>query len=211
LKIVSLYPSEKILIDQLLAKNPGAQKELYQRFSPKMLGVCMRYIKDLQYAEDVLLEGFLKVFDKLDSFTFKGSFEGWLRQIFVRASLDFIRRNKNYVLIDFEGADAKVAQEFSNESGFNDLAELSYTDVSEATHESFLPSLEVLLQLLETLPHAHGLVFNLYVLDSCSHKEIASILDISEANSKALLSRARKHLQKEYEVLKTKTHGKVRI
>jgi len=137
LKIVSLYPSEKILIDQLLAKNPGAQKELYQRFSPKMLGVCMRYIKDLQYAEDVLLEGFLKVFDKLDSFTFKGSFEGWLRQIFVRASLDFIRRNKNYVLIDFEGADAKVAQEFSNESGFNDLAELSYTDVSEALMKAF--------------------------------------------------------------------------
>ena len=211
MKIVSLYPSEKILIDQLLAKNPGAQKELYQRFAPKMLGVCMRYIKDLQYAEDVLLEGFLKVFDKLDSFTFKGSFEGWLRQIFVRASLDFLRKHKNYVLIDFEGADAKVAQEFSNESIFNDLAELSYTDASEATHENFLPSLDVLLQLLETLPHAHGLVFNLYVLDSCSHKEIASILDISEANSKALLSRARKHLQKEYEVLKTKTHGKVRI
>lgn len=192
MKIIPLYPTEALLIKGALALKPSAQKELYDRFAPKMLGICGRYVKDKATAEDVLIEGFLKVFEKLSSYSFQGSFEGWLRKIFTRTALDFLRKNK--------------------EIHFTALEPLERSLIEVPTHETEVYgstlSLENLLAGVNELPEGYRLVFNLYVLDGYSHTEISKALEISVGTSKSQLSRARKMLQAHFKSLKTQRHGK---
>ncbi|MGB6151525.1 MAG: RNA polymerase sigma factor, partial [Pricia sp.] len=90
MKIIPFYKNEKQLIKKSASGNREAQRRLYEEHAPKMLGVCRRYIKDLQFAEDVMVSGFVKVFKNLDTFRHEGSFQGWIRQIMVRESLSHL-------------------------------------------------------------------------------------------------------------------------
>jgi RNA polymerase sigma factor (sigma-70 family) len=166
---------EEALIHGCVRKDPGAQKELYERFSAKMYGLSYRYVKNSMEAEDVLVTAFMKVFDKIHQFKHDGSFEGWIRRIVVNESLTYLRRNRAlYLEAELELADREP-----------DYASLS--DHLEA---------EELLAMIQELPTGYGIVFNLYAIDGYSHKEIADQLGISENTSKSQLSRARTYLQK---------------
>lgn len=167
---------EERLIKKCRKKDGSAQKAIYDKYASKMLGVCFRYVKEADQAEDVMIGGFVKVFDKIDQFKHEGSFEGWIRRIMVNESLTFIRKNKSmYLEVDIEAADR----------------EPDYT-----TLDSHLEA-EDLLNLIRGLPTGYQTVFNLYAIEGYSHKEIADQLNISENTSKSQLSRARSLLQKQ--------------
>lgn len=140
-----------------------------------MYSVCRRYVMQLQEAEDILVCGFTKVFQKLNQFKGQGSFEGWVRRIMVNEALTFIRRNKSmYLEVEIEKA--------SREPDLNKLSDQL--------------EVEDLEKLIDRLPMGYKTVFNLYAIEGFSHKEIAEKLGISENTSKSQLSRARVHLQK---------------
>jgi RNA polymerase sigma-70 factor (ECF subfamily) len=150
------------------------QYELYQRFAPKMYGVCLRYAANAEEAEDILQEGFIKVFRKLDSFRSEGSFEGWIRRIFVNTSIEHFRR-KNYLQPITEREEATVEGKYL--SVLDDLAERD------------------IIGLVQQLSPGYRTVFNMYVIEGYTHREIADSLGISEGTSKSQLSRAKLILQ----------------
>lgn len=166
--------TEEILLRECIKRKPSAQKEMYERFAPKMLGVCLRYIHDREEAEHVMIGGMVKVFDKLAQFQSDGSLEGWIRRIMVNESLMYIRKHKNMSLeVEVEAADSEPDyQMLENNLEANDL-----------------------MNLIGELPIGYRTVFNLYAIEGYSHKEIAKTLDINENTSKSQLSRARKMLQ----------------
>ena len=167
--------TEKELIKGCQKGEGKAQRAVYEKYSPIMLGLCCRYIKDEMEAEDVMIFGFTKVFQKIDQFENKGSFEGWIRRIMVNEALTYIRRNKNmYLETDIEEAD--------HEPDYNEI-------------ESSLEA-EELMKMINDLPAGYRTVFNLYAIEGYSHKEIAEILEINQNTSKSQLSRARNILQK---------------
>jgi RNA polymerase sigma factor (sigma-70 family) len=173
LKIISIHRNQKLesLITELRKQNRLAQKELFEQNSRKMLSVCRSYVTDLHHAEDCMLKGFVKVFKNIESFKSEGSFEGWIRRIMVNECLDFIKLNKSMVYLDEieTGTDSYDFEE-----------DLSGIDVQE---------------LLDQLPETYRAVFNLFVLEEYSHKEIAETLSITESNSKSQLLRAKKKLK----------------
>lgn len=154
-----------------------AQKALYDRYSPVMYGVCLRYMKNEADAEDMLVEGLFKAMDKIDQFNEEGSFEGWIRRIVVNECLMALR--KNHAL--------KFAEEI--QPNFDLQEELTVEDTLIA---------EDLLKLLEHLPPGYRTVFNLYVLEGYKHREIAEELGISINTSKSQLILARKRLEEMY-------------
>lgn len=192
MKIIPIYTTEKQLVEGVLAEHRTAQKTLYDRFSPKMYAICCRYFRDQSRAEDLLMEGFLKVFGKLHTFSFNGSFEGWMRKIFVRICLDELRKNNSFNFSD---------------SGTLEI-EAPDSVVLELPEAETRPSLEYVLHEVNSLPLNYSLVFSLYVLDGYSHQEISTELGISVAASKVQLSRARKTLQQRLESFKTSQHEK---
>ncbi len=153
----------------------SAQLELYNTFSQKMFGVCMRYAKDYHAAEDLLQEGFVKVFKNIDKFRGDGSFEGWVRRIFINTSIEHYRKQVRMYPIQ-----ANEPSEFDH------------------YHENTMDHLleEDVLKLVQSLSPGYRTVFNLYVIEGYSHKEIAEQLNISEGTSKSQLARARYILQK---------------
>lgn len=155
--------------------NRKAQEMLYKRFASKMLGVCMRYATDKMEAEDMLQNGFIKVFGKMADFKGKGSFEGWIRRIMVHSSIEYYRKHHKLMqLVDMETAGAEQS--------------------ANADAASNLEAKD-LLAMIQTLSPGYKMVFNLYAIEGYSHKEISKILDISEGASKSQLSRARSILK----------------
>ena len=152
-----------------------AQKRLYDRLAPKMFAVCLRYMGDRDSAEDILQDGFVTLFSKIESYSGEGSFEGWARKIFVNTALMSLR--KNDVLKQSE--DIEVAWG------------LSSPDASALQNVSY----QELLKLIAKLPTGFRTVFNMYVVEGYSHKEIAQALGISENTSRSQLMRARTMLQ----------------
>lgn len=152
-----------------------AQREVYDRYSARMYGICYRYVKDTMVAEDIMVGTFTKVFERIGQFKEEGSFEGWIRRIAVNESLTYLRRNKALYL----ETDLEVV------TGSPD-----YQALDSALQE------EDLLTIIQELPTGYKMVFNMYAIDGYSHKEIAEQLGITEATSKSQLSRARVHLQK---------------
>ena len=146
---------------------------LYDKFSPKMLGVCRQYIKDLQFAEDVMIHGFVKVFNHLSSYQHKGSFEGWIRTIMVRESISYLRK-RQFVVYDDAVVDSNTIVSTTNDG---------ILDVEYVQH------------LIDELPEGYKAVFLLYAIEGYGHKEIAELLEISEGTSKSQLFKARKMLQ----------------
>ncbi len=173
LKIISLYTDEKLLIKKASAGNPQAQKFMYDKHAPKMLGICRQYIKDLQFAEDTMIKGFVKVFQNLDSFQHKGSFEGWIRKIMVRESISYLRK-RQFVVYDDEVYEQKDQEQDSDTS---------------------LLDVEYVQQLIDKLPEGYRMVFLLNAIEGYKHHEISEMLGISVGTSKSQLFKARKMLQ----------------
>jgi RNA polymerase sigma factor (sigma-70 family) len=185
LKSIKLYRNENTLIERALNNNRKAQNVLFERYAPKMLSVCRYYIRDLHYAEEVMLKGFFKVFTKLNQYKKEGNFEGWIRRIMVREALSFLRQKKQ---IEFT----------------NDQIEFHNTNVSTASTHIELDEIQ---QLIDALPDGYRIVFNMYVLEGYKHNEIAEILSITEGTSKSQLFKARKILQQRIAELKRTHYG----
>ncbi len=167
---------EEELINGCRRGSHHAQQRLFDLYSSRMYGVCLRYIKNTMQAEDVLVMAFTKVFDRISQFKGEGSFEGWIRRITVNEALTALRRSRTMMIeTDLERADREP-----------DYDQLS--DHLEA---------EDLLKMIEQLPPGYRVVFNMYAIDGYSHREIAEELGISENTSKSQLSRARVYLQKQ--------------
>ena len=154
--------------------NPGAQRELYDMFKSKMFGVCLRYAGNYHDAEDILQEGFMKVFEKINQYGFKGAFEGWIRKIMVNTALEKYRMHFQAVSIHE-----------------------NQTEIDHEAEKELATDIEVneLLQIIQDLTPRYRVVFNLYALEGYTHKEISDMLQISEGTSKSNLSRARAILQ----------------
>ncbi|MFL3661562.1 MAG: RNA polymerase sigma factor [Polaribacter sp.] len=183
MKTIKLY-NEKLLIKKAIQNDREAQEQLFVRHSPKMLGVCRQYVKDIHHAEDLLLSGFLKVFTKLATFKNEGSFEGWIRRIMVNTCISHLRK-KNLVNLSDEDF-------VFNEAATESLENTSVTDIQK---------------LIDALPEGYKIVFNLFAIEGFKHSEIASNLGISVSTSKTQLFRARKLLQKNYIKMNTFEHG----
>jgi RNA polymerase sigma-70 factor (ECF subfamily) len=173
LKIISFYSNEKALIKKAIAGHRPSQQCIYDHFAPKMLGVCRCYIKDLQFAEDVMISAFVKAFLQLRSFRHEGSFEGWIRRIMVRDCISYLRK-RQFVVFD--------------EDRFADSSETRIT----ATNDLDLERIE---KIIDDLPEGYRMVFVLYAVEGYRHSEIAELLSISESTSKSQLFKARKVLQ----------------
>ncbi len=185
LKVIPLYNNEKQLIKKATQQNREAQRQLFEKHSPKMLSVCRQYINDIQFAEEVMLGGFLKVFTHLESFKGEGSFEGWIRRIMVRECISFLRKQKKKEL---------------------------FTDEMEAFEESVNDidsdiELEHIQRLIDDLPEGYRMVFVMYAVEGYKHQEIAEMLQISVNTSKTQLFKARKMLQKKVSRLNAVSNG----
>jgi RNA polymerase sigma factor (sigma-70 family) len=176
----------KTLIEGCLARDRSCQKEIYSVFSTSMMSLCMRYTRNRQEAEEVLQDGFLQMYSHLQQFKNTGAFEGWLRKIMINCALQKYRRKITH---------------------FNTVAlsdELYY--LPSDTGVSNLLQEKELIRLIQALPSAYRMVFNLYVFEGLKHREIAQLLEISEGTSKSNLSDARsilkKHLRQEFKIAK---------
>ena len=150
-----------------------------------MLGVCRQYINDRHFAEEVHLNGFLKVFTKINKYQFKGSFEGWIRRIMINECLTFLRKKNKLIFID----DTQM---------FKDLQ-------TPNTGENDIDDLQI---LIDNLPDTWRVVFNLFAVEGYKHQEIAKLLGITEMASRSRYFKAKKQLQIAYSKLKNKTHAK---
>lgn len=174
-RILSIFNTEVQLVKALKKEDAKAQRLLYDKYSSRMLVVCQRYVNDLMAAEDVMVEGFLKVFGKIDQFNGDGSFEGWIRRIMVNEALGYLRKYK------------RILEDVFTEDIVN-VQDMGYAD-------DFIQA-EELMKIIGTLPVGYRTVFNLYAIEGFSHNEIADMLGITESTSKSQLHRARAILQK---------------
>jgi len=165
--------TEQELIEACKRGEGRAQKELFDRYSPKMFGVCKRYMKNREDAEDVLVSALFKVLTNIDQYKSAGSFEGWIRRIVINESLMFLRKQHN----------------------FKHSVEISDIDAPSRIRIVDRLAAQDILDLLDTLPTGYRTVFNLYVLEGYKHREIAEMLDISINTSKSQLILARKRLR----------------
>ena len=168
--------SEQELVKGCLRNSRLHQQALYERYSSKMFAVCLRYAPDRMLAEDFLQEGFVKVFTRLDQFNGQGSLEGWVRRVMVNTALQYLRSQKN--------APQEVDIEHSQHVSNGDSGVLDSLAVEELT------------KMVQKLPTGYRMVFNMYVIEEYTHKEIAAELGITEGTSKSQLARARGLLQK---------------
>ncbi len=155
--------------------NPAAQRELYNRYSPKMLSICYRFAANREDAEDMLQEGFIKVFSQIKSFQNKGSFEGWVRRIIVHTCINSLKKNKK----------------------FNESVDISYADTIMVREDS-IPSIMQAKQVVECirlLPIGYRTVLNLYAIEGYSHREIGDMLEIEESTSRSQYTRAKTLLE----------------
>ncbi len=174
LRLIPFFTTETQLIAALKRGESRAHKVAYERFSGRMLAVCMRYCANRDDAEEVMIDGFMRVFEKISQFREDGSFEGWIRRVMVTESLMFLRKNKQW----------------RQEIPIDDVSvEPDYAWADTAIHENDL------LRMVNQLPDGYRTVFNLYAIEGYNHAEIAELLGISEGTSKSQLSRARTILQ----------------
>ena len=175
MKIINLHNQQKSLIKKAINNNREAQQQLFELHSPKMLGVCRQYVKDMHHAEDLLLSGFFKVFTNLHKFKHEGSFEGWIRRIMVNTCISYLRK-KNLV----------------------DLSDEDYVFNDSATESLENTTVEDIQKLIDKLPEGYKMVFNLFAIEGYKHSEIAEQLGITVSTSKSQLFKARKLLQENY-------------
>ena len=178
--------SESDLIQGCIDGSRQTQEILYKRFSPKMYSVCLRYSGNVEDANDLLQEGFIKIFKNLEKFRGDGSFEGWIRRIFVNTSIEHFRKKvKLYNVADVQENTIEAVE-------LNALDSMAEKDI---------------IFLVNELAPGYKAVFNMHVIEGYSHKEIADILGITEGTSKSQLARAKGVLKKSLEKRMNKTSG----
>lgn len=173
-----LSMSEKELIEGAKKRDARCQRALFDRYSPVLMGVCLRYCRNRAEAEDALQEAFIRIFDKLKLYDYKGSFEGWLKRLTVNVALKGYQRKR----FTHEQSGLEAVPEQSGDP-------TAYAQLGE----------QELMALVMALPEGYKLVFNLYAIEGYSHKEIAKTLGIQEASSRSQLLKARKLLQRQIE------------
>lgn len=179
---MSIDPVEqKAWIDRCLAGERNSQRRLYETFYGKMLGVCLRYGNDMDQAKDMLQDGFIKVFNNLDRYNHSGSLEGWIRRIMVNTAIDHIRRDKRSLVLSQSEELIDQGLDLEDEQDEDEDLQLDMSHVIEAMQE---------------LSPGYKAVFNLYVMENMTHKEIASNLGITEGTSKSNLAKAKMKLRK---------------
>ncbi len=167
--------TEEAILQGCLKNHAAAQRELYQRYSPKMLAVCFRFAHTREDAEDMLQDGFIKVFLQIHTFLSKGAFEGWIRRIMVHTCINHLKKNKRF-----------------NESV--DLIQASSAQVREESIPSIVQAKQI-VDCIRLLPIGYRTVLNLYAIEGYSHKEISGMLDIEESTSRSQYTRARQMLE----------------
>jgi len=170
--------SEEQIVKGCKAQDIEMQRAFYQLYGPVLMGVCARYLKPRENAEEVFHDVVLKIFDNIKKYKGKGSFEGWCKRLTVNACLDFIRKNKNQMRLNY--------------------LEEQLVDVADTEEDLDLlvnSKLETLIKLMNDLPQQQQLAINLFVLDGYSHTDIANRLGISEGASRSLLQRAKLNLK----------------
>ncbi|MBV7439987.1 RNA polymerase sigma factor [Weeksellaceae bacterium TAE3-ERU29] len=172
-KIVSFHKNNNRLIAEVKKGNRIAQKELYEAYSPSVLSICRLYINDLHFAEDIMIKAFFKIFMKLPDYQEQNHFYAWIRRITVNECIDFLRSSVNKMTF----------------SEWEDMDE-TYEDFNTKNIDT-----EYLQKFIDDLPFGCKMVFNLYVFEDFTHKEIAEELSISVGTSKSQLSYAKKILQ----------------
>lgn len=173
--------TEEELIKGCIREEKSYQQRLFKTYAGKMLVVCMRYTRSRQEAEDVLQDGFIRVFDNIKKFSFNGSFEGWVRRIMINCAL------RNFRKSSYQKEQIGIAEDYdipTNAKVYDKLSE------------------QELLKIIDELPEGYKMVFNLYAIEGYSHKEIADMMDINEGTSRSQLNKARKYLQKKLLELK---------
>jgi RNA polymerase sigma-70 factor (ECF subfamily) len=165
--------TDKELVDGCIREDRKCQRLLWDKYSRKIMALCLRYCQNQEEAEDAMMEAFVKIYDKLGDFRFQSSLETWMRRVAVNISINKIRARKN-IWTDISDAEYEIGyQDFS----FDQL------------------NVNQLLKLIEQLPVGYRMVFNLYAIEGFSHKEIADTLQIDEGTSRSQLAKARKALQ----------------
>jgi RNA polymerase sigma factor (sigma-70 family) len=167
--------TEEAILTGCLQNESVAQKELYARYSPKMLSVCYRFAHNREDAEDMLQEGFIKVFSQIHTFQNKGAFEGWIRRIIVHTCINHLKKNKK----------------------FNESVDIIHATGIQVREES-VPSIVQAKQIVECiriLPLGYRTVLNLYAIEGYSHKEISAMLDVEESTSRSQYTRAKQMLE----------------
>lgn len=185
MKVLKLYKNESELIEKASKNHRDAQHQIYKKHAPKMLSICRCYIRDLQQAEEVLLNGFFKIFKQLDTFKNEGSFEGWMRKIIVRESISYLRKKKQ---LEFSAEDMELYEK-------------------PILHDSTALDIEEVQLLIDKLPHGYRVVFIMFAIEGYKHSEISTLLKISESTSKSQLHKARKLLQQQIKQLNTTSYG----
>ncbi|MEP7255635.1 MAG: sigma-70 family RNA polymerase sigma factor [Ferruginibacter sp.] len=167
--------TEELMLSGCIRNNATAQEALYNRFSPRMLGVCYRFAKNREDAEDMLQEGFIKVFTQIHQYRNEGALEGWIRRIVVHTCINILKKNKKF-------ADSV------------DIIHATSVHVKEEMIPSIMQAKQV-VECIRTLPLGYKTVLNLYAIEGYSHKEIASMLDIEESTSRSQYTRAKAMLE----------------
>ena len=158
-----------------LKNNAAAQEALYSRFSPRMLGVCYRFAKNREDAEDMLQEGFIKVFTQMHQYRNEGALEGWIRRIIVHTCINHLKKNKKF-------------------SESLDIIHANSMHINEEMIPSIMQAKQV-VECIRMLPLGYRTVLNLYAIEGFPHKEIAAILDIEESTSRSQYTRAKAMLE----------------
>ncbi len=182
MELNTVQTDEQELIQGCFNGEPWAQKKIYETHASTMMGVCVRYVPDRETARDLLQDGFVKLFTKIDTYSGTGSFVGWMRRIFVTTALEHLRRN-----------DA-LKQSTSIDEYDNYIQNVDVTVLDKISADD-------LMKCIGELPHGFRTVFNLYAIEGYSHAEIAQELNISENTSRSQFMRARKILQKNVQTL----------
>jgi RNA polymerase sigma-70 factor (ECF subfamily) len=167
--------TEEAILQGCLNNNATAQKALYEKYSAKMLSVCYRYAHNREDAEDMLQEGFIKVFGQIHTFQNRGAFEGWIRRIIIHTCINNLKKNKRF-----------------NESV--DLIHATSLQVMEETIPSIIQAKQV-VECIRLLPIGYRTVLNLYAIEGYSHREIGEMLDIEESTSRSQYTRAKAMLE----------------
>jgi RNA polymerase sigma-70 factor (ECF subfamily) len=167
--------TEELMLAGCLKNNASAQEALYNRFSPRMLGVCYRFAKNREDAEDMLQEGFIKVFTQMHQYRYEGALEGWIRRIIVHTCINNLKKNKKF-------ADSL------------DIIHAKSVYINEELIPSIMQAKQV-VECIRMLPLGYRTVLNLYAVEGFPHKEIAAMLDIEESTSRSQYTRAKAMLE----------------
>jgi len=177
------FESESDIIEGCILGNPRMQRMLYEKFSPKMYALCIRYAGNTDDAQDILQDGFVKVFGNIARFKGTGSFEGWIRRIIVNTAIEHFRKKNTLQVID-EHTENQLADDHTNIFNLLEAKEL--------------------LEIIKSMPAGYRTVFNLYAVEGYTHKEIAAMMNLTEGTSKSQYARAKNWLQERIKKLQLK-------